>query len=97
MSASRPSIESMPLAASISARSSGEWTRYGNLGLGLRRLLIRRFVHQVGGQVTGQLQLQDPAVAVRVGVDELGLGRQLLVDRAHAAGDRGIEITRGLH
>src|SRR2546430_15171528 len=50
----------------------------------LGRLLVGRFVHQVGRQLARQLELEDPAFAVRVGVDELRLGGQLLVHRRDA-------------
>src|SRR5712692_8895007 len=93
MSTRRPSIESTPIAASISARSSGEWTRYGKLGLGLGELLVRGFVHQVRGQLARQLELEDPTVSVWVRVDELGLACQLVVDCGHAAGHRSVEIA----
>src|SRR3989442_14398816 len=89
----RSSIELTPIAASISARSCGEWTRYGKLLLGFRELLVRGLVHQVAWQLTRKLELEDPAVAVRVGVDELGLAGQLVVDRCQPALDRGIEVA----
>src|ERR1700674_2501859 len=81
MSTSRSSIDSTPIAASIAARSSGEWTRYGKLGRrGLREFLVRRLVEEVRGERARQLQLDDPAFTVRVRVDQLGVVFELVVD-----------------
>src|SRR5260370_24383853 len=97
MSTRSPSIESTPIVVSISVRSSGEWTRYGTLGAGLRGLLVRVLVHEVFGQLARNLQLEDPAIAVGVGVDQLGHARQLVVDAGHAPRDRGVKVAGGLH
>src|SRR4051812_38859524 len=98
MSTSRSSIERTPMVSSIAVRSSGEWTRYGKLVLGgLCHFLVRTFVEQVAREITGQLELQDPAVAVGIGVDELGLRRELVVHRADPARDRRVEIAGRLH
>src|SRR5690348_8923691 len=95
MSTSRSSIDRAPTVSSIAERSSGEWTRYGNLVSRrlLRGLLVVRLVHQVVRQVAGQLELQDPALTVWVGVDELRFRGQLFVDRCDPAGHRRVQIA----
>src|SRR4029077_6062391 len=93
MSTRRSSIELTPIAASIAARSSGECTRYGTSRLGLGDLLVGRLVEQIGGQLAGQLQLQDPAFAIRVGVDQLGGGGQLVVHRRNTSGHRRVQVA----
>src|SRR4029077_16590924 len=95
MSTRRSLIDSTPSFSSMAARSSGEWTRYGNLVVrGLCHLLVRVLVEQVGGQITRQVELEDPALAERVGVDQLRLGRELVVPLADPAGDRRVEVAR---
>src|SRR5579859_2388052 len=98
MSTSSWSIDSTPIAASISSRSWGEWTRYGILRLARRfgGLLVLRLVHQVLGQVARKLDLQDPALAVRVGVHELGVGGELVVHLGDGAVDGRVEVARRL-
>ena len=44
----------------------------------------------------GGLDLEQPALAVGVGVDQLGLGVQRLVDRGHRAADRCVDVAHGL-
>jgi len=62
----------------------------------LRHLLVRRLVEEVAGKLALEVELQDPALAVRVGVDELRLARELFVDRADAAGHRRVQVARRL-
>src|SRR5258708_12980819 len=79
MSTSSSSIELTPMVSSIATRSSGEWTRYGNLvGSGLCHLLVFRLVQQIAGQIAGELDLENPSLAVGVRVDELRLGGELV-------------------
>src|SRR5579864_3391339 len=95
MSTRRSSIDSTPIVSSMALRSSGEWTRYGNLVVrGLCHLLVRVLVEKVGGEITRHLELEDPAFAERVGVDQLWLGRQLLVDLADPPSDRRVKVAR---
>src|SRR5260370_39248518 len=94
MSTSSSSMELTPIVSSIAARSSGEWTRYGKLvGSGLRHLFVVGFAQQVIGQVAGELDLEDPSIAVRIRVHELRLGGELVVDFDDASLDRCIEIA----
>src|SRR5256886_4071265 len=97
MSTSRSFIDCTPRVSSIADRSSGEWTRYGKLVRGsLGHFLVRGFIEQVGGEVPGNLELEDPAVTVRIGVDELGFGCQLFVDLADLPRDRRVAVARRL-
>src|SRR5690349_13595622 len=98
MSTSRSSMVRAPMVSSIAVRSSGEWTRYGKLVRRLlRHLLVRRLVEQVARKLAFEVELQDPALAVRVGVDELRLAGELFVDRADPAGHRRVEVARRFH
>src|SRR5690348_18209877 len=97
MSTRRSLIDWAPSFSSMAARSSGEWTRYGKLVVrGLCHLLVRVLVEQVRGQLTRQVELEDPALAERVGVDQLRLGGELVVDLADPSGDRRVEVARSL-
>src|SRR2546430_6132677 len=97
MSTRRSFMERTPRVSSIADRSSGEWTRYGKLvRRSLGHFLVRGFIEQVGRKVPSQLELQDPAVTVRIGVDELGFGCQLFVDLADLPRDRRVEVARRL-
>src|ERR1700680_81830 len=85
MSTSSWSMDSTPIAASISSRSSGEWTRYG-ISAGplacraLGELFVGGLVHQVAWRGPRHVDCLDPAIAIRVRGHELGLGRKLVVD-----------------
>src|SRR5690348_6303994 len=97
MSTRRSLVDWAPSFSSMAARSSGEWTRYGNLVVrGLCHLLVRILVEQVGRWITCHLELEDPAFTERVGVDQLWLRGELLVDLADPPGDRRVEVARRL-
>src|SRR5215217_8001329 len=81
MSAKSSSIEEMPIAASISRRSSSVTEVYLDMAAARpRRELGAAYVLTIGGSVhqalglarVGELDLHQPAVAIRVLVDLLG-------------------------
>src|SRR5439155_26663183 len=93
----RTFMERTARGSGIGELASGEWKREGKLvRRSLGQFLVSGFNGQVGRKGPGQLELQDPALTVRVGVDELGFGCQLLVDLADLPGDRRVEIARRL-
>src|SRR5437899_5986440 len=97
MSTRRSFIDSTPIASSIAVRSSGEWTRYGKLlSRCLGDFLVALLVEKVGRQLPSELELEDPALAEGVGVDELRLGRELVVHGADPSGHRRVEVARRL-
>src|SRR6266480_7877016 len=63
----------------------------------LSDLLVRGLVEQVRRQLAVKVELEYPALAVRVGVDELRLGRELLVDGGDASRHGRVQVARGLH
>src|SRR5205814_1905561 len=96
--AKRPSVLSSSSAFSISARSFSALGRYVNpsrVGLTLHKVVVGLLVQQLG-VVLDRPQLDDPALAVRILVDILGVVRQFLIDVGDLATDRAVEIGGGL-
>src|SRR5680860_1069785 len=72
------------------------WSRtLGELGKtsALERGLVGRNVHQVGRSAVVRDDLEEPAVAVRVCVDQLGSGVECLVARHDLATQRCIDLA----
>src|SRR4051812_17450518 len=60
-------------------------------------LLVGRSVHQLrGGRAVRDGNLEEPAAAVRVAVDQLRRGVERVVDRNDLTGDRRVDVADGL-
>src|ERR1700674_145102 len=96
----KPSTLSSSSAFSISARSASAFGRYVTgrslVGLALHERVVGLLVEQLGIVLDGA-ELDDPALAVGVLVDVLGMILQFLVDLRHLAPHWAVQIGGRLH
>src|SRR5512142_1888196 len=100
MSANSSSIEETPIAASISRRSSSVTDVYLDMAAAPAAALAAAYVLTIGGSVhqplglarVRELDLHEPALAVRILVDALGRVAERLVRLGDLARQRGDHV-----